>query len=94
MRRSEQREHIFKLLFMTQFNSEEEMTEQVSLYFENLEELAEEEQALMKTKYDDILEKLQEIGTTDSPWLNLRCINLHTDSITKKSISLISPFSS
>ena len=38
MRRSEQREHIFKLLFMTQFNSEKEMTEQVSLYFEGLEE--------------------------------------------------------
>ena len=33
MRRREQREHIFKLLFMTEFNSEEEMSEQLSLYF-------------------------------------------------------------
>ncbi len=34
MRRREQREHIFKLLFMTEFNSQEEMTEQLSLYFD------------------------------------------------------------
>lgn len=61
MRRREQREHIFKLLFMTQFNSEEEMTEQVSLYFEGLEELGEEDQVLMRKKYDHVLEKLQEI---------------------------------
>ena len=39
MRRSEQREHIFKLLFMTQFNSENEMSDQVSMYFDTLGEL-------------------------------------------------------
>ena len=43
MRRREQREHIFKLLFMTEFNSEEEMSEQLSLYFDSLEELSENE---------------------------------------------------
>ena len=32
MRRRELREHIFKLLFMTQFNSQDEMGEQVQLY--------------------------------------------------------------
>ena len=37
MRRREQREHVFKLMFMTEFNSEEEMTEQLSLYFEGFE---------------------------------------------------------
>ena len=41
MRRREQREHVFKLMFMTEFNSEEEMTEQLSLYFEGLGELSE-----------------------------------------------------
>ena len=40
MRRREQREHVFKLMFMTEFNSEEEMTEQLSLYFEGLGELS------------------------------------------------------
>lgn len=44
MRRREQREHVFKLMFMTEFNSEEEMTEQLSLYFEGLGELSEQDQ--------------------------------------------------
>ena len=44
MRRSEQREHIFKLLFMTQFNSENEMSDQVSMYFDTLGELEEKDQ--------------------------------------------------
>lgn len=61
MRRHEQREHIFKLLFMTQFNEEGEMPEQLSLYFDSLEELTEEEQAVMKKKYDDILAHIEEI---------------------------------
>ena len=61
MRRREQREHIFKLLFMTQFNEEGEMPEQISLYCDGLEELTEEEQTSMKQKYDHILEHLEEI---------------------------------
>ena len=43
MRRRELREHIFKLLFMTQFNSQDEMGEQVQLYFEGLAEGEEED---------------------------------------------------
>ena len=39
MKRREMREHIFKLLFMGEFNTVEEMPEQSSLYFETLEEL-------------------------------------------------------
>lgn len=61
MRRSEQREHIFKLLFMTQFNSEEEMSEQVSMYFDTLGELEEKDQEAMQAKYQHILEHLEEI---------------------------------
>lgn len=61
MRRREQREHIFKLLFMTQFNEEGDMPEQLSLYFDSLEELSAEEQTSMKEKYDSILEHLKEI---------------------------------
>ena len=56
MRRSEQREHIFKLLFMTQFNSEDEMSDQVSMYFETLGELEEKDQEAMQAKYQHILE--------------------------------------
>ena len=61
MRRREQREHIFKLLFMTEFNSEEEMNEQLSLYFDSLEELAEKDQEYMREKYNHVLERLDEI---------------------------------
>ena len=61
MRRSEQREHIFKLLFMTQFNSVDEMSDQVSMYFETLGELEEKDQEAMQAKYQKILEKLDEI---------------------------------
>ena len=64
MRRREQREHIFKLLFMTQFNSEGDMPEQLSLYFDSLGELSEEEQSSMQKKYDSILANLEEIDRT------------------------------
>lgn len=63
MRRREQREHIFKLLFMTQFNSEEEMNEQVSFYFESLDEPDENVQTLMKEKFEHILENIEEIDS-------------------------------
>ena len=61
MRRSEQREHIFKLLFMTQFNTENEMPEQLSIYFEGLGEVSEKDQEAIQQKYDHILEHLDEI---------------------------------
>ncbi len=61
MGRREQREHIFKLLFMSQFNPQEEMPEQISLYFDSLKDLKEEDQAYMEEKYQHVLEHLQEI---------------------------------
>ena len=54
MRRREQREHVFKLMFMTEFNSEEEMTEQLSLYFEGLGELSEQDQEYVKEHLEEI----------------------------------------
>ena len=61
MRRREQREHIFKLLFMTHFNSQEEMPDQLAFYFESLEELEEKDQTYMKEKYENILGHVEEI---------------------------------
>ena len=43
---------------MTEFNSEEEMNEQLSLYFDSLEELAEKDQEYMREKYNHVLEHL------------------------------------
>ncbi len=61
MRRRELREHIFKLLFMAEFNSPEEMPEQLGLYFDGMEELEEEDQAYMEQKFAAVREKIPEI---------------------------------
>lgn len=61
MRRREQREHIFKLLFMAEFNSEEEMDEQLVMYFDSLEEVEEKDTEYMSEKYKNVLEHLGEI---------------------------------
>lgn len=61
MRRHEQREHIFKLLFMTQFNSEEEMSDQLPLYFENSDEIGEEDREYIETKFQKIKEHMDEL---------------------------------
>ena len=39
MGRREMREHIFKLLFIGQFNTPQEMPDQLGYYFESLEQL-------------------------------------------------------
>mgnify|MGYP003491151305 FL=1 len=46
---------------MTECNSEEEMSEQLSLYFDTLEERSEKDQEYMSQKYRHVLEKLDEI---------------------------------
>ena len=61
MGRREMSEHIFKLLFLREFNQSEEMPEQIRMYFESLEELAPMNEAYMQNKYEKILECLAEI---------------------------------
>ena len=61
MRRSEMREHVFKLLFMSEFNSREEMPEQLALYFQEMEELSAGDQAYMEEKYQMVLSRMPEI---------------------------------
>lgn len=61
MSRSELREHVFRMLFRIEFNNEEEMKEQESLYFELLDEITEEDQEYIIDKYSKIVEKIEEI---------------------------------
>ena len=61
MGRSKIREHIFKLLFMSQFNTEEEMPQQLTIYFNELEELDESDRAYMQEKYEQVISHLKEI---------------------------------
>ena len=57
MKRTELRENIFKLLFVSMFTEKEEMPEQLKLYFENMERLAENDQTYMEEKVGNVLAK-------------------------------------
>lgn len=70
MKRSEQREAIFKLLFMALFNEQEEMPEKMEFYLDTMEDDSEDEKELIPTageaayikeKYQLIQEKIPEI---------------------------------
>lgn len=63
MTRRELREEIFKLLFMVEFYSKEEMAEQVKSYFEDFpeKEIGEKDHAYIEEKYENICAVLPEI---------------------------------
>ena len=62
MGRREQREQIFKLLFRIEFNTMEEMPEQLRLFFEEADEpVSEADEQYIAGKYEKIMEKLSEI---------------------------------
>ncbi len=71
MTRSLVREHLFKLLFRIEFNSPEDMPEQIRLYFEDAIEdedykstgsdISPADRDYIRNKYDRIVEKLPEI---------------------------------
>ena len=63
MTRRELREEIFKLLFMVEFYSKEEMAEQVKSYFEDFPEkkISEKDHAYIEEKYENICAVLPEI---------------------------------
>ena len=61
MSRSELREHVFRMLFRIEFNSEEEMKEQENLYFDLLDEISEDSKNYILNKYRAITEKQDEI---------------------------------
>ena len=57
MGRRELREHIFRLLFRTEFHSEAEMTEQEGFYLDDLGEISDEDRTYIQGKVDAIREK-------------------------------------
>lgn len=61
MRQRDLREHVFKLLFMTEFNTQEEMPEQLSMYLEGIEEVSGEAQEKIQEKYRQVLSHIEEI---------------------------------
>ena len=61
MSRTELREHIFRMLFRIEFNSEEEMKDQETFFFEELEAATGKDEAYILNKYRMIVEKKEEI---------------------------------
>ncbi|MFA9375412.1 MAG: transcription antitermination factor NusB [Lachnotalea sp.] len=63
MNRRELREHVFQLLFRIEFHEESEMTEQVKMFFEDIEMLGivEKDQTHIENKYNEIILKLDEL---------------------------------
>ena len=76
MKRTELRENIFKLLFVSMFTEKEEMPEQLQPYFEGLGQLAENDQTYMEDKVGSVLEKEKEIdeilNSTSKGWKTKR----------------------
>lgn len=64
MTRRELREHIFKLLFFVEFHPDDEMPEQLALYFEELGDVKEKDQKYMQEKYERVKEALPEIDAS------------------------------
>lgn len=64
MKRREQRECIFQLLFRLEFNGQEEMPEQTELFVEDMKEAhnpGERDEAYILEKYKKVVERLPEI---------------------------------
>lgn len=61
MSRKELREHVFRMLFRIEFNTDEEMKEQEAFYFAELEEATGTDQEYILNKYRAIVDKKEEI---------------------------------
>ena len=61
MKRSELREHIFKIVFEMEFNDSSEIQEQLRLYFDQLEDAKEKDLEYIKVKSERIAESISEI---------------------------------
>ncbi len=61
MKRSEQREHIFKVIFGIEFNEDGELTEQSDLYLGDIEDAKEKDLEYIRTKAANITAKVPEI---------------------------------
>ena len=85
MGRRELREHIFKLLFMSDFNDGEEMNDQLAMYFNELEILKENDQKYMQSKYENIKAHLDEIDAL----LNEKSKGWKTSRMSKVDLSIL-----
>lgn len=61
MSRRKLREHLFKLMYLTAFNSSEEMPEQAKLYLDGIEDLDEKDRAFLEQRWQAVSSKEKDI---------------------------------
>ncbi len=61
MKRREQREHIFEILFRVEFMDDRDMDEQLELFFEDLEEAKASDVDYIKNKYLAVRDRIEHI---------------------------------
>ena len=64
MKRSEMREHIFRIIFQMEFADTEERNEKITLYLESLKDISNKEFTYIKKKTADIFMRIEEIDAT------------------------------
>ena len=86
MKRTEMREHIFRMVFSYEFNSDQEMPQQMQLYFEQLDqEPKEEDMAYIRDKALNIILKSEEIDEM----LNEHVTGCKTSCMNKVDLSIL-----
>lgn len=94
MGKREQREQLFKLVFMTEFNHPEEMPEQIAMYFaesqdavedDNVKFASEKEQIGISARFDSVIGKLSEIDEI----INKNAVGWSTERMGKVEVAII-----
>lgn len=86
MKRTEMREHIFRMVFSYEFNSDQEMPQQMQLYFEQLDqEPKEEDMAYIRDKALNVILKSEEIDEM----LNEHVTGWNTSRMNKVDLSIL-----
>ena len=86
MKRTEMREHIFRMVFSYEFNSDQEMPQQMQLYFEQLDqEPKEEDMAYIRDKALNVILKSEEIDVM----LNEHVTGWKTSRMNKVDLSIL-----
>ena len=61
MKRSEMREHIFRIIFQMEFSEQEERTEKINFYLESLKDISNREFTYIRKKTEDIFTQIEQI---------------------------------
>lgn len=86
MSRRELREQLFKLLFRVEFNDIEEMKEQCSFFFDDIDNpVSEKDMPVIQDKFDKIMDKLTELDVQ----INEHAKGWTTDRMAKVDLTII-----